>query len=145
MSDFKLGAFDDFLSRVQALYRLDDDAKMQIWDAYCGNFDPKIKEDWDFTTDVGQQLQYKERDRVYHFGATMQRGSLPFTVQRARALLDWFESGGFTQALASAGEPQPRCPTYSHIVRSGSSFCGQCGARLLWASEEPAPQPNTGT
>ena len=51
----------------------------------------------------GQDFEQTLSDRVYHFGATMQRGSLPFTIQRARALLDWYESGGLTQALGSAG------------------------------------------
>ena len=60
----------------------------------------------------------------------MQRGSLPFTIQRARALLDWYESGGLTEAAASAAEPEPQCPTCSAFVRAGSAFCGQCGARL---------------
>jgi Zn-dependent protease with chaperone function len=82
-----------------------------------------------FSQDFEQTLS----DRVYHFGATMQRGSLPFTVQRARALLDWFESGGFAQALngAGTGEPEPRCPSCSEPVRGGTAFCVQCGARLL--------------
>ena len=89
----------------------------------------------------GQDFEQTLGDRVYHFGATMQRGSLPFTVQRARALLDWFESGGLTQALASAGEPEPGCPTCSQFVRVGSSFCVHCGAALPSASKEAAPQP----
>jgi len=78
----------------------------------------------------GQDFEQTLSDRVYHFGATMQRGSLPFTIQRARALLDWYESGGLTQALGSAGEPEPLCPTCSQLVRAGSAFCGQCGTRL---------------
>jgi Zn-dependent protease with chaperone function len=79
----------------------------------------------------GQDFEQTLSDRVYHFGATMQRGSLPFTIQRARALLDWYESGGLTQALASADEPAPVCPTCGEFVRGGSAFCGHCGARLL--------------
>lgn len=78
----------------------------------------------------GQDFEQTLSDRVYHFGATMQRGSLPFTVQRARALLDWYESGGLGQAVGTAGEPQPVCPTCSELIRGGSSFCGNCGARL---------------
>jgi hypothetical protein len=77
-----------------------------------------------------QDIEQTLSDRVYHFGATMQRGSLPFTIQRARALLDWFESGGYAQALLSAGEPPPRCPACSQVIRGGSAFCGGCGARL---------------
>src|SRR5579859_5695610 len=82
----------------------------------------------------GQDFERTLGDRVYHFGATMQRGSLPFTVQRARALLDWFESGGYTQALAGAGgEPGPTCPECAEPVRGGTAFCVNCGARLLSA------------
>jgi Peptidase family M48 len=82
--------------------------------------------------DVEQTLS----DRVYNFGATVQRGGLPFTIQRAKALLEWFESGGFTHAVAGVREPEPRCPACSEFVRGGSSFCGNCGARLPSASEQ---------
>ncbi|HLZ31243.1 MAG TPA: M48 family metallopeptidase [Chloroflexota bacterium] len=87
-----------------------------------------------------QDTEQTLSDRVYHFGATMQRGSLPFTIQRARALLDWYESGGLdqvqAQALAGAGEPALRCPACSQVVRRGSLFCGECGARLPSESRE---------
>jgi Zn-dependent protease with chaperone function len=79
-----------------------------------------------FNLDVEQTLS----DRVYHFGATMQRGGLPFTIQRARALLDWYESGGLAHAVAGVVEPDPRCPACSEFVRGGTLFCGNCGARL---------------
>lgn len=79
-----------------------------------------------YAQDVEQTLS----DRVYHFGATMQRGSLPFTVQRARALLDWFESGDFAQALTGVGEHGARCPACSEVLRGGASFCVHCGTRL---------------
>jgi Zn-dependent protease with chaperone function len=78
----------------------------------------------------GQDMEQTLSDRVYQFGATVQRGSLPFTIQRARALLDWFESGGFTQALAAAGELPPRCAECSQVLRTGTLFCGHCGARV---------------
>jgi Zn-dependent protease with chaperone function len=89
------------------------------------NLDAYIEQVRASSHDIEQTLS----DRVYHFGATMQRGNLPFTIQRARALLDWFESGGFAQAQA-AREPPPRCPACAQIVRGGSSFCGSCGTRL---------------
>jgi Zn-dependent protease with chaperone function len=78
----------------------------------------------------GQDVDQTLSDRVYQFGATVQRGSLPFTIQRARALLDWYESGGFTQALALAGEQPPRCAECSQVLRRGTLFCGDCGARV---------------
>jgi hypothetical protein len=93
----------------------------------------------------GQDFEQTLSDRVYHFGATMQRGSLPFTIQRARALLDWFESGAFAQVLESpSSSPGPgpisssspselelRCPECSQLARPGNAFCIHCGARLL--------------
>jgi len=79
---------------------------------------------------VNHDIERTLGDRAYHFGATIQRGSLPFTIQRARALLDWYESGGLAQALGNTGELAPRCPSCAQVVRGGSSFCGGCGARL---------------
>ena len=79
-----------------------------------------------FAHDFEQTLS----DRIYHFGATMQRGSLPFTIQRARALLEWYESGGLTQASVAVERAEPRCPACSELVRGGTTFCGRCGARL---------------
>lgn len=79
---------------------------------------------------VSHDLERTLGDQAYHFGATMQRGSLPFTVQRSRALLDWYESGGLAQAQARIAEAAPRCPSCSQVVRGGSSFCGGCGVRL---------------
>ena len=92
-----------------------------------------------------QDFEQTFGDRVYHFGATVQRGSLPFTIQRARALLDWFESGGFAEALASAGEQEPRCPECSQGVRVGLAFCVHCGARLPRAAPRAEPQPIANT
>ncbi|MGI9146140.1 MAG: M48 family metallopeptidase [Chloroflexota bacterium] len=77
----------------------------------------------------GQEFEQTLSDRVYHFGATMQRGSLPFTIQRARALLDWSDSGGFANALAGAGDQDRRCSRCSEVLRGGTAFCGHCGAR----------------
>jgi hypothetical protein len=53
--------FSDFQSNARSLYRLDSDDLDTMWDAYCGRFDPKIEEDRRFATDIGQQLQNKER------------------------------------------------------------------------------------
>lgn len=50
-----------FNSDSEALYRLDENDLQQIWEAYCGKFDPKIKEDRDFATDIARQLQDKEK------------------------------------------------------------------------------------
>jgi Zn-dependent protease with chaperone function len=69
-------------------------------------------------------------DRFHHVGATMQRGSLPITLQRAQALLDWYESGGFARALAGHGEDRPRCPACGQPAEPEHSFCTECGARL---------------
>jgi Zn-dependent protease with chaperone function len=69
-------------------------------------------------------------DRIYSFGATMQRGSLPFILQRAQAVLEWSESGEYARALAGRGEEQPRCPGCSEPVQPEHAFCVHCGARL---------------
>jgi Zn-dependent protease with chaperone function len=82
----------------------------------------------------GQANAQTLSDRVYHFGATLQRGSLPFTLQRAQAVLDWFESGGLTLALAGGGEPGPRCPACGQPVRIGNVFCVECGTPLTSAA-----------
>jgi hypothetical protein len=49
-----------FQSDSESLYRLDDDDHQQIWEAYCGVFDPKIQEDREFAADIARQLQSKE-------------------------------------------------------------------------------------
>jgi hypothetical protein len=47
---------------IKYLYRLDEDNRSQLWEAYCGGFDPNIVEDREFATNIGQQLQNKERE-----------------------------------------------------------------------------------
>jgi len=69
-------------------------------------------------------------DRMYHFGATMQRGSLPFTLQRAQALLDWFEADGPAEAVAGLPAASARCPACGGVVEAAHAFCIHCGARL---------------
>ncbi len=53
---------ENFHNEADHLYRLDKDDLEQIWDAYCGVFDPKIAEDREFATDIARQLQDKERE-----------------------------------------------------------------------------------
>jgi hypothetical protein len=77
-----------------------------------------------------QDLEQTLNDRVYYVGATMQRGSLPFTTQRAQALLDWAEAGGPTRAISARIEQQPRCPACGQPVEVSHAFCTNCGARL---------------
>lgn len=60
VSDLRSRA-DRFHSDSQSLYRLDGDDLQQIWEAYCGKLDPKIKEDQDFAADIARQLQDKEK------------------------------------------------------------------------------------
>jgi hypothetical protein len=52
---------DRFHSDSESLYRLDEKDLQQIWEAYCGVLDPKIKEDRDFASDIARQLQDKEK------------------------------------------------------------------------------------
>jgi hypothetical protein len=75
---------DRFRSDAQSLYRLDDDDMNLIWDAYCGRFDPKIKEDREFAANIGQQLQNKEKGVLDQLLA----GDLPPLVQGANKLLE---------------------------------------------------------
>ncbi|HUE05185.1 MAG TPA: PD-(D/E)XK nuclease family protein [Bryobacteraceae bacterium] len=60
ISDLRRGV-ERFHHEADSLYRLDNSDLEQIWDAYCGVFDPKIVEDREFATDIGRQLQDKER------------------------------------------------------------------------------------
>ncbi len=86
-----------------------------------------------------QDLDQTLNDRVYHVGATMQRGSLPFMMQRAQALLDWVEAGGPARAIGGPVEQQPRCPSCDQPVEASHAFCTNCGARLEGTpSREPA-------
>jgi hypothetical protein len=55
---------DRFHSDSEALFRLDEKDLQQIWEAYCGVFDPKIKEDREFAADIARQLQDKEKGIV---------------------------------------------------------------------------------
>ena len=56
-----------FIDSAAALYRLDKDDMTQVWDAYCGFFDPDNPEDAAFAADIGKQLQESEsgqRDKL---------------------------------------------------------------------------------
>ncbi len=81
-----------------------------------------------------QDLEQTLNDRVYHVGATMQRGSLPFMMQRAQALLDWAEAGGPARAVRA----QPRCSSCGEVVQASHAFCIHCGARL---DDPPTAEP----
>lgn len=72
-----------FRSDAQSLYRLDEDDLNLIWEAYCGRFDPKIKEDREFAADIGKQLQDKEKGILDQLLA----GDLPPLIQAANQLL----------------------------------------------------------
>lgn len=84
-----------------------------------------------YTVDIEQTMG----DRVYRVGATLYRGRLPFTVQRAKALLEWYDSGALAQVLAAGGAPGRTCPKCGHPVQRGHGFCGECGFRLV----DPSP------
>ena len=73
-----------FHSDSEALYRLDDSDLQQIWEAYCGVFDPKIKEDREFATDIARQLQEKEKGMVEQLLA----GELPPLLEAAKKIQD---------------------------------------------------------
>jgi hypothetical protein len=53
----------EFIDSATGLYRLDQDDMTQIWDAYCGVFDPDNPEDAAFAADIGKQLQESESEK----------------------------------------------------------------------------------
>lgn len=52
----------DFQDHAKSLYRLDQEGLEQMWEAYCGEYDPKSLEDTKFAADIGRQLQDKEKE-----------------------------------------------------------------------------------
>lgn len=73
---------DRFHRDSEALYRLDDNDKQQIWEAYCGVFDPKIREDRDFATDIAKQLQDREKGIIEQ----LLGGDLPHLLEDAKKI-----------------------------------------------------------
>lgn len=53
-----------FDNEVQALFRLDDEDLTRVWEAYCGEMDPDSEEDRAFATNIGSQLQNREKGIV---------------------------------------------------------------------------------
>ena len=73
---------NEFRSDAQDLYKLDSDNMMQIWEAYCGLFDPKTKEKREYATDIAKQLQYKEQGIIEQLLA----GEFPRLMEMAKKL-----------------------------------------------------------
>ena len=110
---------DDFHSEAQALYRLDNDNMIQIWEAYCGIFDPKIKEDREFAADIAQQLQYKEKGVIEQLLA----GELPDLVEMANELLQDAESKDKAEDILEELEKEEEKlqDLYDGVVLKGSN------------------------
>jgi hypothetical protein len=83
IDDLRSGA-DTFHHDAEALYRLDNDDLQQIWEAYCGVFDPKIKEDKEFAADIARQLQEKEKGIIEQ----LLGGELPPLLDNAKRIQD---------------------------------------------------------
>jgi hypothetical protein len=81
ISDLRSRA-DRFRSDAESLYRLDADDLQRIWEAYCGVFDPKIREDRDFATDIARQLQDKEKGIIEQ----LLGGELPRLLEDAKKI-----------------------------------------------------------
>lgn len=73
---------DRFHSDSESLYRLDEKDLQQIWEAYCGLFDPKIKEDKDFAADIARQLQDREKGIIEQ----LLGGDLPRLLEDAKKI-----------------------------------------------------------
>jgi hypothetical protein len=110
---------DRFRSDAQSLYRLDDDDMNLIWEAYCGRFDPKIKEDREFAADIGKQLQYKENGILEQLLA----GDLPSLVQDANKLLQDAETKDKAQDILESlkKEESKLRNLYDGVVLKGSN------------------------
>jgi hypothetical protein len=110
---------DRFRSDAQSLYRLDDDDMTQIWEAYCGRFDPKIREDSEFAADIGRQLQNKEKGILDQLLA----GDLPPLVQGAKKLLDGADTKDKARGILENLEKEERKlrSLYEGVVLKGSN------------------------
>ena len=75
---------DRFHSDAESLYKLDEQDMQQIWEAYCGVFDPKIREDREFAADIARQLQDKEKGIIEH----LLGGDLPSLLEDVRKIQD---------------------------------------------------------
>ena len=73
----------DFQDHAKSLYRLDQEGLEQMWEAYCGEFDPKSTEDAKFAADIGRQLQDKEKE----FRESLLHGELPRLQDLAKKIL----------------------------------------------------------
>src|SRR5712691_2700822 len=57
---------DRFRSDASSIYRLDDEARQKIWEAYCGELDPGSKQrDARFAAEIGLTFQQREQGLVY--------------------------------------------------------------------------------
>ncbi|MGB5053463.1 MAG: hypothetical protein WBO24_03595 [Nitrospirales bacterium] len=74
---------DRFYTDAQSQYRLDNVNMNLIWEAYCGRFDPKMKEDKEYAALIGQQLQSEEKDILKR----LLEADLPPLVDAATKLL----------------------------------------------------------
>lgn len=110
---------DRLHSDAQSLYRLDDDDMNMIWEAYCGRFDPKIKEDREFAADIGQQLQNKERGILEQ----LLGGDLPSLVESATKLLGDSDARDRAQSILESlnKEEQNLRKLYDGVVLKGSN------------------------
>lgn len=94
ISDLESNA-DKFHSEAQSLYRLNNEDLNQIWEAYCGRFDPSIKEDKEFAADIGRQLQNKEIGILEQ----LLEGELPDLIQEANKLSESSETKDKAQSI----------------------------------------------
>ncbi len=110
---------DRFHSDAQSLYRLDDDDMNLIWEAYCGRFDPKIREDREFAADIGQQLQNKEKGILEHLLA----GDLPSLVEAANRLVGGEDTKDKAQGILESlkKEESKLQKLYDGVVLKGSN------------------------
>lgn len=63
---------EELCDHMREIFRLDDEGRSQLWDAYCGNFDPKKEGSLEAATKLGVELQQGEKGVLEAARAMMQ-------------------------------------------------------------------------
>ncbi len=82
--------------------------------------------------EFSEDMDKSNTSKIYRMLASLNKGTHPFTVERARALNEWVDSRQFEDMLDGNYErimtgPGSKCVKCSYEVPSGAKFCVQCG------------------